>query len=90
LEVQGWQLTVELKVGSFSLEFQLEWLIKLRLGELDHFQLTVNRELESEASQLAAIYATIILNMRLRLDAERRSAAHEAAQDLAELQLKRH
>ncbi len=65
-------------------------LIKLRLGELDHFQLTVDRELESEASQLAAIYATIILNMRLRLDAERRSAAHEAAQDLAELQLKRH
>jgi four helix bundle protein len=46
-------------------------LIKLRLGNLDPFQLTVERELESEASQLAAIFATIILNMRLRLEEER-------------------
>ena len=48
-------------------------LIKLRLGNLDHSELTAERELESEASQLAAIFATIILNMRLRLDEERRS-----------------
>jgi len=45
-------------------------LIKLRLGSLDHSQMTAERELESEASQLAAIFATIILNMRLRLDEE--------------------
>ena len=50
-------------------------LIKLRLGELDHFHLTASRELESEASQLAAIFATIILNMRLRLGEERRTGA---------------
>ena len=43
-------------------------LIKLRLGHLDHFQCTAEQELESEASQLAAIFATIILNMRLRLE----------------------
>ena len=43
-------------------------LIKLRLGYLDHFQCTAEQELESEASQLAAIFATIILNMRLRLE----------------------
>ena len=48
-------------------------LIKLRLGSLDHFQLTAERELEAEASQLAAIFATIILNMRLRLEEERRT-----------------
>jgi four helix bundle protein len=48
-------------------------LIKLRLGNLDHFELAAERELESETSQLAAIFATIILNMRLRLDEERRS-----------------
>ena len=46
-------------------------LIKLRLGNLDHYEKTSDRELESEASQLAAIFATIILNMRLRLDDER-------------------
>jgi four helix bundle protein len=47
-------------------------LIKLRLGNLDHFQMTVDLNLESEAGQLAAIFATIILNMRLRLDEEQR------------------
>ena len=47
-------------------------LMKLRLGNLDHFQHTADRNLESEASQLAAIFATIILNMRLRLAEERR------------------
>ena len=48
-------------------------LMKLRLGTLDHYQMTADRQLESEASQLAAIFATIILNMRLRLDEERRA-----------------
>ena len=48
-------------------------LMKLRLGNLDHHLLTADRELESEASQLAAIFATIILNMRIRLDDERRT-----------------
>ena len=47
-------------------------LIKLRLGNLDHSQLTAERGLESEAGQLAAIFATIILNMRLRIEEERR------------------
>jgi four helix bundle protein len=42
-------------------------LMKLRLGHLDHHQRIAGRELESEAGQLAAIFATIILNMRLRL-----------------------
>ena len=45
-------------------------LIKLRLGDLDHFQKIVERNLESEATQLAAIFATIILNMKLRLGEE--------------------
>ena len=47
-------------------------LIKIRMGSLDNFSLTAERELESEAGQLAAIYASIIMNMRLRLDEERR------------------
>lgn len=45
-------------------------LIKLRLGDLDHFQKTTEQSLESEATQLAAIVATIILNTRLRLEEE--------------------
>jgi len=49
-------------------------LMKLRLGNLDNFQMTIERELESEATQLSAIFATIILNMRLRLDEQRRQA----------------
>lgn len=48
-------------------------LMKLRLGNLDHYRLTAERDLESEAGQLAAIFATIILNMRMRLDEERRT-----------------
>ena len=46
-------------------------LIKLRLGNLDNYQRTAARELESEASQLSAIFAKIILNMRTRLADER-------------------
>jgi len=47
-------------------------LIKLRLGSLDNYQKTAGQELESEASQLSAIFATIILNMRLRLDEQKK------------------
>ena len=47
-------------------------LVKLRLGSLDRFQQTVDGNLESEAGQLAAIFASIILNMRQRLDDEKR------------------
>jgi four helix bundle protein len=46
-------------------------LIKLRLGNLDQYQKTADCELESEATQLSAIFASIILNMRLRLEDER-------------------
>lgn len=46
-------------------------LAKIRMGHLDHHQLTEARDLESEASQLSAIFATIILNMRQRLDREK-------------------
>ena len=45
-------------------------LTKLRLGNLDNANMTAQRELESEADQLAAIFSTIILNMRLRLEEE--------------------
>jgi four helix bundle protein len=48
-------------------------LTKIRLGSLDHHQQIAARELESEAHQLAAIFATIILNMRIRLDAQAKS-----------------
>ena len=47
-------------------------LIKIRMGSLDNVAQTAERDLESEAGQLAAIFASIILNMRLRLDEERR------------------
>ena len=46
-------------------------LAKIRIGGLDNHQTTEARELESEASQLSAIFATIILNVRRRLDQER-------------------
>lgn len=42
-------------------------LAKIRMAGLDHHEITQARELESEAGQLAAIYATIIRNMRTRL-----------------------
>jgi hypothetical protein len=45
-------------------------LAKIRIGHLDHHEMSEARGLESEASQLSAIYATIILNMRTRLDRE--------------------
>lgn len=43
-------------------------LTKLRLGGLDGYTKTADLKLESEADQLAAIFSTIILNMRLRLE----------------------
>jgi hypothetical protein len=49
-------------------------LIKIRLGNLDRFPQTAALQLESEAGQLAAIFATIILNMRLRLEEQQRRA----------------
>lgn len=51
-------------------------LAKIRMAKLDHHALTEQRNLESEASQLSAIFATIILNMRNRLEQEKR--AHKA------------
>ena len=48
-------------------------LIKIRMASLDHCQQIADRDLESEAGQLASIFAAIILNMRLRLDEQRRN-----------------
>ena len=45
-------------------------LIKVRLGNLDHCRIIADRGLESEAGQLAAIFAAIIRNMKLRLQEE--------------------
>ena len=45
-------------------------LLKLRIGNLDHFDRTASLELESEATQLSAIFAAIIRNMRARLDSQ--------------------
>ena len=42
-------------------------LAKIRMGRLDNYGITIQRELESEAGQLSAIFATIILNMKRRL-----------------------
>ena len=46
-------------------------LVKLRLGNLDNYGRTAKLELESEATQLSAIFATIIRNMEARLQRER-------------------
>jgi len=45
-------------------------LLKIRLARLDNFQMTIERDLESEAGQLAAIFSAIIRNMRFRLEEE--------------------
>ena len=45
-------------------------LLKIRVGQLDGCREIAELQLESEASQLSAIFATIILNMRLRLAEE--------------------
>lgn len=49
-------------------------LVKLRLGDLDHYRETARLELESEVTQLCAIFATIIRNMESRLARERDEA----------------
>ena len=46
-------------------------LVKLRLGNLDNCAKTARLELESEATQLSAIFATIIRNMETRLQREK-------------------
>jgi four helix bundle protein len=43
-------------------------LLKIRVGNLDGCREIADLQLESEASQLSAIFATILLNMRLRLE----------------------
>ena len=45
-------------------------LVKVRLGRLDNYQKVAKLELESEATQLSAIFATIIRNMAARLERE--------------------
>ena len=52
-------------------------LAKVRMGQLDNHALTEQGNLESEASQLSAIFATIILNMRTRLEKERPQKGHK-------------
>ena len=46
-------------------------LVKLRLNNLDNYPKTAELGLESEATQLSAIYATIIRNVRARLQREK-------------------
>lgn len=46
-------------------------LMKLRLGNLDNCHKTAALELESEATQLTAIFSTIIRNMRWRIEGEK-------------------
>ncbi|HUQ89003.1 MAG TPA: four helix bundle protein [Vicinamibacterales bacterium] len=46
-------------------------LMKLRLGKLHNYHKTEQLELESEARQLSAIFATIIRNMEARLAREK-------------------
>ncbi len=46
-------------------------LAKIRMGRLDNHSIAARRDLESEASQLSSIYASIILNMRRRLEREK-------------------
>jgi four helix bundle protein len=45
-------------------------LVKIRLASLDHCRMIEERNLESEAGQLAAIFAAVIRNMKLRLENE--------------------
>ena len=45
-------------------------LMKVRVCALDNADQAAELNLESEASQLSAIFATIILNMRQRIDEE--------------------
>jgi four helix bundle protein len=47
-------------------------LVKIRLAGLDHCRMIAERNLESEAAQLAAVFAAIIRNMKHRLELEGR------------------
>ena len=49
-------------------------LMKLRLGTLDNYHKTAKLDLESEATQLTAIFSTIIRNMEARLQREKDQA----------------
>ena len=49
-------------------------LVKLRLGNLQNYAKTAELDLESEATQLSAIYASIIRNMEARLQREKDEA----------------
>lgn len=46
-------------------------LMKIRIATLDNHQHILKLDLEAEARQLSAIFATIIINMRARLARER-------------------
>jgi four helix bundle protein len=50
-------------------------MLKVRIGRLDNHAMLAERGLESEAAQLAAIFAAIIRNMRLRLETSRKQRA---------------
>lgn len=52
-------------------------LVKLRLGNLQNYAKTAQLDLESEATQLSAIYASIIRNMEARLQREKDAARRE-------------
>ena len=52
-------------------------LVKLRLGNLQNYSQTKQLDLESEATQLSAIYASIIRNMEARLAREKEDARRE-------------
>ena len=56
--------------------------MKVRVCGLDNADKTAELNLESEAGQLSAIFATIILNMRLRLAEEARPTFSSRAADL--------
>ncbi|HEX6164430.1 MAG TPA: four helix bundle protein [Vicinamibacterales bacterium] len=59
-------------------------LVKIRLGNLQNSSKTAQLDLESEATQLSAIYASIIRNMEARLErerADRRLAKEDRAND---------
>ena len=54
-------------------------LLKIRVGNLDSHRRVGELRLEDEASQLSAIFASIILNMRTRLDEQQRTRKRKTA-----------
>jgi hypothetical protein len=61
-------------------------LVKLRLGNLQNYSMTAQLDLESEATQLSAIYASIIRNMEARLQREKDEARREKEERAKEKQ----